>query len=43
MCTAAAYKTDGFYFGRSWKLVQHLLSHPELLERPLKEEIDFEF
>lgn len=34
---------DGFYFGRSWKLVQHLLSHPELLERPLKEEIDFEF
>ena len=34
---------DGFYFGRSWKLVQHLLSHPELLERPLKEKIDFEF
>ena len=33
---------DGFYFGRSWKIVQHLLSHPELLDRPLKEEIDFE-
>ena len=33
---------DGFYFGRSWKIVQHLLAHPELLDRPLKEEIDFE-
>lgn len=33
---------DGFYFGRSWKIVQHLLSHPELLERPLKEEIDYD-
>ncbi len=33
---------DGFYFGRSWKLVQHLLTHPELLERPLKEEITVE-
>lgn len=33
---------DGFYFGRSWKIVQHLLSNPELLDRPLKEEIDFE-
>lgn len=33
---------DGFYFGRSWKIVQHLMAHPELLDRPLKEEIDFE-
>jgi len=33
---------DGFYFGRSLKIVQHLLSHPELLERPLSEEIDYE-
>ena len=33
---------DGFYFGRSWKIVQYLLSNPELLDRPLKEEIDFE-
>lgn len=32
---------DGFYFGRSWKIVQHLLAHPELLDCPLKEEIDF--
>jgi hypothetical protein len=33
---------DGFYFGRSWKIVQHLLSNPQLLDRPLKEEIDYE-
>ncbi|MBR3641600.1 MAG: 2-oxo acid dehydrogenase subunit E2 [Oscillibacter sp.] len=32
---------DGFYFARSLKIVQYLLSNPELLERPLKEEIDF--
>lgn len=31
---------DGFYFGRSWKIVQRLLAHPELLDRPLKEEMD---
>lgn len=34
---------DGFYFGRSLKLIQHLLSNPELLSLPLKESIDFEF
>ena len=33
---------DGFYFGRSWKIVQYLLSNPELLDRPLKEKIDYE-
>lgn len=33
---------DGFYFARSLKIVQRLLSNPELLERPLKEEIDYE-
>ena len=33
---------DGFYFARSLKIVQHLLSNPELLDRPLKESIDFE-
>ncbi len=32
---------DGFYFARSLKIVQHLLANPELLDRPLKEEIDF--
>ena len=33
---------DGFYFGRSLKIVQHLMSHPELLDRPLKEAMDFD-
>lgn len=33
---------DGFYFGRSWKIVQYLLNNPQLLDRPLKEEIDYE-
>ena len=32
---------DGFYFARSLKIVQHLLANPALLDRPLKEEIDF--
>ena len=30
---------DGFYFAKSLKIVQHLLAHPELLDRPLEEEI----
>ena len=33
---------DGFDFGRSWKIVQYLLNEPQLLDRPLKEEIDYE-
>lgn len=32
---------DGFYFARSLKIVQYMLAHPALLDRPLKEEIDF--
>lgn len=32
---------DGFYFARSLKIIQYLFAHPELLDRPLKEEIDF--
>ena len=32
---------DGFYFARSLKIVQYLLANPALLDRPLKEEIDF--
>ena len=32
---------DGFYFGRSWKIVQYMLSNPALLDRPLKEELDY--
>lgn len=31
---------DGFYFGRSLKIIQHLMTRPELLDRPLKEEIN---
>lgn len=33
---------DGFYFARSLKIVQHLLSQPELLEQPLNQEVDYE-
>ena len=33
---------DGFYFARSLKIVQHLLAHPELLELPLNQEVDYE-
>ncbi|MBO4940627.1 MAG: 2-oxo acid dehydrogenase subunit E2 [Clostridia bacterium] len=34
---------DGFYFARSLKLVKHLFKNPELLDKKLGEEIDFEF
>lgn len=34
---------DGFYFARSLKLVKHLFENPELLDKKLGEEIDFEF
>ncbi len=30
---------DGFYFARSLKIIQHLLTHPELLELPLNQEV----
>ena len=33
---------DGFYFARAWKIVQHLMSNPKLLDIPLKEEIEYE-
>ena len=32
---------DGFYFAKSFKIFKHLLENPELLDRPLQEEIDF--
>ena len=32
---------DGFYFARSLKIVQHLFSHPELLELPLNQEVTY--
>ncbi len=34
---------DGFYFARSLKLIKHLFKNPELLDKTLGEEIDFEF
>lgn len=34
---------DGFYFARSVKLLRHLLEHPELLEEPFKEKIEYEY
>lgn len=33
---------DGFYFARSMKLMRHLVEHPELLEGPLKEPVDYD-
>ena len=34
---------DGFYFARSLKLFQHICSHPELLERPLGEDSEYDY
>ncbi len=34
---------DGFYFARSLKLIKHLFKNPYLLDKPLAEEIEFEF
>ena len=31
---------DGFYFAKSVKMIEYVLSHPELLDRPLGEEIE---
>ncbi len=34
---------DGFYFARSLKLVKHIFSHPELLDKPLNEPSNFDY
>ena len=34
---------DGFYFARSLKLIKHMFSNPQLLDKKLGEDIDFEF
>ena len=34
---------DGFYFARSLKLIKHICKNPEILDKKLGEEIDFEF
>ena len=32
---------DGYYYSKTMRLVKHLLAHPELLERPAGEEVDY--
>ncbi len=32
---------DGYYYSKSIRLLKHLLAHPELLERPMTEEVDY--
>lgn len=32
---------DGYYYSKTIRLLKHLLEHPELLERPLCEEVDY--
>lgn len=39
--TADERIADGFYFARSLKLAEYLLQHPQLLDIPLKEDIDY--
>lgn len=33
---------DGYYFAKTLKLFQYLLNHPDLLDRPAMESVDFE-
>lgn len=33
---------DGTYFAKSIRILRHLLAHPELLDRPLSEEVEIE-
>ena len=32
---------DGYYYSKTVRLLKHLLEHPELLERPLNEEVEY--
>ena len=32
---------DGYYYSKTIRLLRHLLEHPELLETPLSEPVDF--
>ena len=34
---------DGFYFARSLRLIKHVFSNPELLEKPIGQESGFEY
>lgn len=40
--TADERIADGFYFAKSLKLAEYLLQHPQLLEVPLKEAIEYD-
>lgn len=33
---------DGYYYSKSIRLLKHLLAHPEELEKPVSEEVDYE-
>ena len=33
---------DGYYYAKTIRLLKKLLDQPELLERPLEEEVDYE-
>ncbi len=33
---------DGFYFAKSVKLLKYILAHPQMLDRPFKEEVDYD-
>ena len=32
---------DGYYYSKTVRLLRHLIEHPELLDKPLNEEVDF--
>ena len=33
---------DGYYYSKSIRLFKHLLAHPELLELPFEQEVDYD-
>jgi pyruvate/2-oxoglutarate dehydrogenase complex dihydrolipoamide acyltransferase (E2) component len=41
--TADERIADGFYFARSLKLAEYILTNPSLLDIPLSEEIDYAY
>ena len=32
---------DGYYYSKTVKLLKHLLAHPELLDTPASQEVDY--
>ena len=34
---------DGYYYAKTVALFKHLMQHPQLLELPAKEKVDYEF